>query len=127
MSDNQKTPQSKKPVRLKPMLTFLLCILTFCCCICCSCLYCLCICCSGVLFCCVLFIVFLFECVVNSCNVCYLSAVSYCGTTVTGLKPNCSGQTSLLQTQGSRVRVPALQDFLSSSGSAMGSTQPLRG
>jgi hypothetical protein len=32
----------------------------------------------------------LLECVLNSCNVCYLSVVSYCCTTATGLKPNCS-------------------------------------
>jgi hypothetical protein len=54
---------------------------------CCSCLYCLCICCRGVLF--VVFYV-LFECVLNSCNVCHLSVVFYCVTTVTGLNPNCS-------------------------------------
>jgi hypothetical protein len=35
-----------------------------------------------------------------------------------------SGQTSRLQTQRSRVRFPALADFLSSSGSGTGSTQP---
>jgi hypothetical protein len=35
-----------------------------------------------------------------------------------------SGQTSWLQTQRSRVRFPALPDFLSSSGSGTGSTQP---
>jgi hypothetical protein len=34
-----------------------------------------------------------------------------------------SGQTSWLQTQRSRVRVPALPDFLSSSGSGTGTTQ----
>jgi hypothetical protein len=34
-------------------------------------------------------------------------------------------RTSLLQTQRSRVRFPALPDFLSSSGSGTGSTQPL--
>jgi hypothetical protein len=27
----------------------------------------------------------LYECVVNSCNVCYLCVVSYCCTTATGL------------------------------------------
>jgi hypothetical protein len=32
----------------------------------------------------------LLESVVTSCNVCYLSVVSYCGTTTTGLKPNYS-------------------------------------
>jgi hypothetical protein len=32
----------------------------------------------------------LFDCVVTLCNVCYLSVVSYCCTTATGLKPNCS-------------------------------------
>jgi hypothetical protein len=32
----------------------------------------------------------LLECVLNSCNVCYLSVVSYCCTTATGLKSNCS-------------------------------------
>jgi hypothetical protein len=31
----------------------------------------------------------LFECVVTLC-MCYLSVVSYCCTTATGLKPNCS-------------------------------------
>jgi hypothetical protein len=35
-----------------------------------------------------------------------------------------SGQTSWLQTQSSRVRFPVLPDFLSSSGSGTGSTQP---
>jgi hypothetical protein len=55
---------------------------------CCICLYFLCICCSDVLYCHVLCIVLLFECLVNLCNVCYLSVVSYCCTTVTGLKLN---------------------------------------
>jgi hypothetical protein len=36
-----------------------------------------------------------------------------------------SGQSSWLQTQRSRVRFPVLPDFLSSSGSGTGSTQPL--
>jgi hypothetical protein len=36
-----------------------------------------------------------------------------------------SGQTSWLQTQRPRVRFPRLPDFLSSSGSGMGSTQLL--
>jgi hypothetical protein len=36
-----------------------------------------------------------------------------------------SGQSSWLLTQRSRVRFLALPDFLSSSGSGMGSTQPL--
>jgi hypothetical protein len=36
-------------------------------------------------------------------------------------------QTSWLQTQRSRVRFPALPDFLSSSGSGAGSIQPLCG
>jgi hypothetical protein len=36
-----------------------------------------------------------------------------------------SGQTSWLQTQRSRVLFSALPDFLSSSGSGTGSTQPL--
>jgi hypothetical protein len=36
-----------------------------------------------------------------------------------------SGQTSSLQTQRFRVLFPALTDFLSSSGSGTGSTQPL--
>jgi hypothetical protein len=36
-----------------------------------------------------------------------------------------SGQTSWLHTQRSRVRFPALPDFLSSSRSGTGSTQPL--
>jgi hypothetical protein len=31
----------------------------------------------------------LLEFVLNSCNMCYLSVVSYCVTTATGLKPNC--------------------------------------
>ena len=35
-----------------------------------------------------------------------------------------SGQSFWLQIQRSRVRFPALQDFLSSSGSGTGSTQP---
>jgi len=35
-----------------------------------------------------------------------------------------SGQSFWLQIQRSRVRSPALPDFLSSSGSGMGSTQP---
>ena len=35
-----------------------------------------------------------------------------------------SGQNFWLQTQRSRVRFPALPDFLSSSGSGTGSTQP---
>jgi hypothetical protein len=35
-----------------------------------------------------------------------------------------SGQSSWLQTQRSRIRFPALPDFLSSSGSGTGSTQP---
>ena len=35
-----------------------------------------------------------------------------------------SGQSFLLQIQRSRVRFPALPDFLSSSGSVTGSTQP---
>jgi hypothetical protein len=35
-----------------------------------------------------------------------------------------SGQTSWLQAQRSRVRFPALPDFLSSSGFGTGSTQP---
>ena len=35
-----------------------------------------------------------------------------------------SGQSFWLQIQRSRVRFPALPDFLSSSGSGMGSTQP---
>jgi hypothetical protein len=35
-----------------------------------------------------------------------------------------SGQISWLQTQRSRVRFPTLPDFLSSSGSGAGSTQP---
>ena len=35
-----------------------------------------------------------------------------------------SGQSFWLQIQGSRVRSPALPDFLSSSGSGTGSTQP---
>jgi hypothetical protein len=35
-----------------------------------------------------------------------------------------SGQSSWLQTQKSRVRIPELPDFLSSSGSGTGSTQP---
>jgi hypothetical protein len=39
---------------------------------------------KGVIYCCVLF-----ECVVTLC-MCYLSDVSYCCTTATGLKPNCS-------------------------------------
>jgi hypothetical protein len=38
-----------------------------------------------------------------------------------------SGQTSLLLTQRSRVWFPALPDFLSSSGSGTGPTQPLWG
>jgi hypothetical protein len=38
-----------------------------------------------------------------------------------------SGPTSWLQTQRFRVRLLALQDFLSSSGSGAGSTQPLWG
>jgi hypothetical protein len=37
-----------------------------------------------------------------------------------------SGQSSWLLTQRSRVRFPALPDFLNSSGSGKGSTQPLR-
>jgi hypothetical protein len=37
-----------------------------------------------------------------------------------------SGQNSWLQNQRSRVRFSALQDFLSSNGSGMWSTQPLR-
>jgi hypothetical protein len=36
-----------------------------------------------------------------------------------------SGQSSWLQTQSYQVRFPALPDFLSSSGSGTGSTQPL--
>jgi hypothetical protein len=36
----------------------------------------------------------------------------------------CSGHNSWLQTQRSRIRFPALLDFLSSSGSITGSTQP---
>ena len=36
----------------------------------------------------------------------------------------CSGQSFWLQIQRSRVRFPALPDFLSSSGSGTGSTQP---
>jgi hypothetical protein len=36
-----------------------------------------------------------------------------------------SGQSSWLQIQRSRVRFPALQDFLSSSGSGMGSLSPM--
>jgi hypothetical protein len=36
----------------------------------------------------------------------------------------CSGQSSWLQIQRSRVRFPALPDFLRSSGSGTGSTQP---
>jgi hypothetical protein len=40
--------------------------------------------------------------------------------------PLCSsGQSSWLLTKGSRVRFPTLPDFLSSSGSGTGSTQPL--
>jgi hypothetical protein len=39
--------------------------------------------------------------------------------------PWSSGQTSWLQTQRSRVRMPMLPDFLSGSGSGTGSTQPL--
>jgi hypothetical protein len=35
-----------------------------------------------------------------------------------------SGQSSLLQIQRSRVQFPALPDFLRSSGSGTGSTQP---
>ena len=38
-----------------------------------------------------------------------------------------SGQSFWLQIQRSRVRFPALPDFLSSSGSGTGSTQPLEG
>jgi hypothetical protein len=38
-----------------------------------------------------------------------------------------SSQSTWLQTQRSRVRFPALPNFLSSSGSGTGSTQPLRG
>jgi hypothetical protein len=38
-----------------------------------------------------------------------------------------SGQSSWLLTQRSRVRFPALPDFLSINGSGMGSTQPLWG
>jgi hypothetical protein len=36
-----------------------------------------------------------------------------------------SGQSSWLLTKSSRVRFPALPDFLSNSGSGTGSTQPL--
>jgi hypothetical protein len=36
-----------------------------------------------------------------------------------------SGQSSWLLTQRSRIRFPALPDFMSSSGSGTGSTQPL--
>jgi hypothetical protein len=43
----------------------------------------------------------------------------------TGLLMWSSGQSSWLLTQRSRVRFPALPDFLSSSGSGTGSTQIL--
>jgi hypothetical protein len=42
--------------------------------------------CSLLLFC----VCVLFECVVTLCNVCYLSVMSYCCTTATGLQPNSS-------------------------------------
>jgi hypothetical protein len=46
------------------------------------------------------------------------------GSHITGPSPWSSGQSSLLQIQRSRVRFPALPDFLRSSGSGTESTQP---
>ena len=46
------------------------------------------------------------------------------GESVKGPPLWSSGQSFWLQTQRSRVRSPALPDFLSSSGSGTGSTQP---
>jgi hypothetical protein len=48
---------------------------------------------------------------------------TYCG--ILRLPLWSGGQSSWLLTQRSRVRFPTLPDFLSSSGSGMGSTQPL--
>jgi hypothetical protein len=54
------------------------------CCICCSCMYCVCVRCSSVIYCCVFVLFVLCLCVM--CVTC----LSYCCTTSTGLKPNCS-------------------------------------
>jgi hypothetical protein len=47
----------------------------------------LCIHCGRVFFIVVFCVCVLFECVVTLCNVCYLSVMSYCFTTATGLHP----------------------------------------
>ena len=59
------------------------------------------------------------------CNVWVCVSVSFvmCGC-VYGPSLWSSGQSFWLQIQRSRVRSPALPDFLSSSGSGTGSTQP---
>jgi hypothetical protein len=54
------------------------------------------------------------------------SSCNYIGAIIIGILPPLwsSGQNSRLQVQRSRVRFPALPDFLRSSGSGTGSTQP---
>jgi len=71
----------------------------------------------------------LHEVVTAHCNISFITAsvtvfritfVSF----LTGPPLWSSGQSFWLQIQRSRVRFPALPDFLSSSGSGTGSTQP---
>ena len=57
------------------------------------------------------------------CTLCISSALDY-AVFVNRPPLWSSGQSFWLQIQGSRVRSPALPDFLSSSGSGTGSTQP---
>ena len=60
-------------------------------------------------------------------KICYRKTVGYVFTKpvqIEGPPLWSSGQSFWLQIQRSRVRSPALPDFLSSSGSGTGSTQP---
>ena len=57
-------------------------------------------------------------------NVCWSSCTVPVRGELSYLAPLGSGQSFWLQIQRSRVRFPALPDFLSSSGSGTGSTQP---
>jgi hypothetical protein len=66
-------------------------------------------------------IVCLIVCVIEVSNWVFQICVSVCQR---GPPLRSSGQSFWLQIQRSRVRFPALPDFLSSSGSGTGSTQP---
>ena len=63
--------------------------------------------------------------IVSTCNSCQTHN-SYLITSLIRIRPPLwsSGQSFWLQIQRSRVRSPALPNFLSSSGSGTGSTQP---